>query len=207
MPDRGSPNAVGDARNQLDRMNPLGASLHETGVTFRVWAPRCRTVEVVIDGRRPLPMTANADGIFETTVAAVGAGARYQYRLDGERYRPDPVSRWQPEGVHGSSVVVDPRAFAWTDQSFHGHDLGDLVFYELHVGTFTRMGTFEAIVPRLGSFVDLGVTAIELMPVAEFPGSRNWVTTACTSTRRSRRTAGPGGCAASSTRVTARDSP
>ena len=155
-------------------MNHVGASLHEGGVTFRVWAPRCRSVDVVIEGRRPHPLTAGADSIFELSVPGLSAGARYQYRLDGVRYRPDPVSRWQPEGVHGPSSIVDPREFAWTDQGFRGHQLADLVFYELHVGTFTTTGTFEAIIPRLGALVDLGVTAVELMPVAEFPGSRNW---------------------------------
>jgi maltooligosyltrehalose trehalohydrolase len=155
-------------------MNPLGATVHEPGVTFRVWAPRCRAVDVVVDGRRPVPMTAAAEGIYETTLPGPGAGARYQFRLDGARYRPDPVSRWQPEGVHGPSAVVDPREFAWTDRAFPGHALADLVFYELHVGTFTTAGTFEAAIPRLGTLVELGVTAVDLMPIAEFPGSRNW---------------------------------
>jgi maltooligosyltrehalose trehalohydrolase len=153
----------------------LGATPHDTGTTFRVWAPRCRTVDVVIEGRRPEPLTAGADGLFERTIGGLGAGTRYQYRLDGERYRPDPVSRFQPEGVHGSSVVVDPDRFTWTDhQSFRGHALGDLVFYEVHVGAFTAAGTFEAVVAHLPQLVELGVTALELMPVAEFPGSRNW---------------------------------
>jgi maltooligosyltrehalose trehalohydrolase len=155
-------------------MKPLGASLHEGGATFHVWAPRCRSVDVVIDGRRPIPMVVGPDGRYEVTVPGVAAGARYQYRLDGERFRPDPVSRWQPEGVHGPSVVVDPRAFAWTDDGFRGHALGDLVFYEAHVGTFTTQGTFEAMTRHLAALVDLGVTALELMPVGEFPGSRNW---------------------------------
>lgn len=94
-------------------MNALGASLHEAGVTFRVWAPRCRTVDVVVEGRRPHALTPGADGLFEATIGGVTAGARYQYRLDAERYRPDPVSRHQPEGVHGPSLVVDPNAFVW----------------------------------------------------------------------------------------------
>jgi maltooligosyltrehalose trehalohydrolase len=161
-------------------MKSLGASLHlgatarEDGVVFRVWAPRCRTVDAVVDGRRPVVMTQQADGLFEATVGGLTAGARYQYRLDGERYRPDPASRFQPEGVHGPSMVVDPAAFAWTDQGFTGHALADLVIYELHVGTFTRTGTFEAVIAQLPHLVELGVTAVELMPVAEFPGSRNW---------------------------------
>ncbi|MBI2217948.1 MAG: malto-oligosyltrehalose trehalohydrolase [Candidatus Rokubacteria bacterium] len=155
-------------------MNRLGASRHAGGVTFTVWAPRCRTVDVVVDGRKPHPLTRVDADRFATTLPGVSAGARYQYRLDGERYRPDPVSRWQPEGVHGPSAVVDPDELAWTDQAFAGHALGDLVLYELHVGTFTPAGTFEAVIRNLGALVDLGVTAVELMPVAEFPGSRNW---------------------------------
>jgi maltooligosyltrehalose trehalohydrolase len=155
-------------------MNPIGASLHPRGVTFRVWAPRCRSVEVVIEGRRPLPLDRGADGTFQLTVPGVRAAARYRYRLDGERYRPDPASRWQPEGVHGPSVVVDPSEFPWTDQAYAGHALRDLVFYELHAGTYTTAGTFEAVIPHLGELVELGITAVELMPVAEFPGSRNW---------------------------------
>jgi len=155
-------------------MNALGASLRDGRTVFRVWAPRCRTVEVALEGRPPLPMAPGPDGVFELEVPGVGEGARYQYRLDGARYRPDPVSRWQPQGVHGPSVVVDPTSFAWTDHGFRGHALADLVFYELHVGTFTAAGTFEAVIPHLDALRDLGVTAIELMPVAEFPGSRNW---------------------------------
>jgi maltooligosyltrehalose trehalohydrolase len=143
-------------------------------VSFAVWAPRCRSVDLVVDGRAPRAMRADGDGRFTITLADVGVGTKYQYRLDGERYRPDPASRWQPEGVHGPSVVVDPTAFEWTDAAFAGHALADLVFYELHVGAFTTAGTFEAIVPHLDRLVDLGITAIELMPIAEFPGSRNW---------------------------------
>src|SRR5437667_351092 len=161
-------------------MKSLGASLHlgaavrDDGVVFRAWAPRCRTLDVVIEGRRPLAMSRQDDGLFEAVVAGLRPGTRYQYRLDGARYRPDPASRFQPEGVHGPSMAVNPGSFPWTDQVFTGHALADLVIYELHVGTFTRVGTFEAIVPHLPHLVDLGVTAVELMPVAEFPGSRNW---------------------------------
>ena len=161
-------------------MKSLGASLHlgattrDDGIVFRVWAPRCQTIDVIIEGRRPLPLTRHEDGLFEAHVPGLAAGARYQYRLDGQRYRPDPMSRFQPEGVHGPSMAVDPAAFTWTDQNFTGHAAADLVIYELHVGTFTRAGTFEAVIAHLPQLVDLGVTAIELMPVAEFPGSRNW---------------------------------
>src|SRR3989454_36516 len=155
-------------------MNVLGASVREDTVTFAVWAPRCRSVEVAMEGRRPQPMTRGADDVFTLTMANVAPGTRYRYRLDGERYRPDPTARWQPEGVHGPSAVVDSRRFLWTDEDFRGHAPGDLVIYELHVGTFTAAGTFEAIIQHLPALVDLGVTAVQLMPVAEFPGSRNW---------------------------------
>jgi maltooligosyltrehalose trehalohydrolase len=161
-------------------MKSLGASLHlgatvqDETTTFRVWAPRCRSVDVLVEGRRPERMVAREDGTFEASMPGVGASTRYQYRLDGSRYRPDPASRFQPDGVHGPSMTVDPSRFAWTDQAFRGHPLGDLVLYEIHVGTYSTAGTFEAVVPHLAALVDLGVTAIELMPVAEFPGSRNW---------------------------------
>jgi maltooligosyltrehalose trehalohydrolase len=155
-------------------MNPLGASLHADGTTFRVWAPRCRSVELVVDGHPPERLRDVGEGLREVTLPAFMAGARYQYRLDGERYRPDPVSRWQPQGVHGPSVVVDPARFAWTDESFRGRARPDHVFYELHVGAYTTAGTFEAVIPHLPRLADLGITALELMPVAEFPGSRNW---------------------------------
>jgi maltooligosyltrehalose trehalohydrolase len=131
-------------------------------------------VEVVIEGRPSQALSPGADGVCSLTLPRLAPGTRYLYRLDGERYRPDPVSRWQPEGVHGPSVVVDPAGFAWTDAGFRGYPVAELVFYEVHVGTFTTAGTFEAVIPHLEALADLGVTAIELMPVAEFPGSRNW---------------------------------
>src|SRR5256886_12913924 len=155
-------------------MNVLGASVLEDTATFGVWAPRCQSVDVAIEGRHLQPMGRDADGVFTAILGDLAPGTRYKYRLDGERYRPDPVSRWQPEGVHGASALVDPRRFLWTDQDFRGHAPSDLVIYELHVGTFTAAGTFEAIVPHLPALADLGVTAVQLMPVAEFPGSRNW---------------------------------
>jgi maltooligosyltrehalose trehalohydrolase len=158
----------------LDRMTALGASILPNSVTFRVWAPRCRSVDVEVDGRAIEPLLPAAGGMFEATLEGISEGARYRYRLDGVRYRPDPVSRFQPEGVHGPSVAIDPARFTWTDQDFPGHAPSELVFYEIHVGTFTPAGTFEALIPHLARLVDLGVTAIELMPIAEFPGSRNW---------------------------------
>src|SRR5213083_2417629 len=138
-------------------MNVLGASVLEDTATFGVWAPRCQSVDVAIEGRHPQPMGRDADGVFTATLGDLAPGTRYKYRLDGERYRPDPVSRWQPEGVHGASAVVDPRRFLWTDQDFRGHAPSDLVIYELHVGTFTAAGTFEAIVPHLPGLAQLGL--------------------------------------------------
>src|SRR5712664_3829068 len=155
-------------------MSVLGASVAGESVTFAVWAPRCRSVDLALEGRRPQPLVRRPDGRFEVSVARLPDGSRYHYRLDGARHRPDPASRWQPEGVHGPSIVVDPRRFVWTDQDFHGHAFADLVFYELHVGAFTPAGTFEGIIPHLPGLADLGITALQLMPIAEFPGSRNW---------------------------------
>jgi maltooligosyltrehalose trehalohydrolase len=107
-------------------------------------------------------------------VSGVGAGRRYRYRIDGKAAFPDPASRSQPEGVHGPSEVVDAGAFAWTDAGWRGVGLDELVIYELHVGTFTPAGTFSGVAERLPALADLGVTAVELMPVADFPGRRNW---------------------------------
>jgi maltooligosyltrehalose trehalohydrolase len=111
---------------------------------------------------------------FVARVPGVGEGTDYFYVLDGERDRPDPVSRWQPRGVHGPSRIVDPGSFAWSDQAWRGVPLKDFIIYELQTGTFTAEGTFESVIPRLSYLRDLGITAIEIMPVAEFPGNRNW---------------------------------
>jgi maltooligosyltrehalose trehalohydrolase len=146
-------------------------------VRFRVWAPHCERVEVHLVGPGPARRAAldrQPDGVFAGTVGGVGVGARYFYRLDDRVDRPDPVSRFQPEGIHGPSAVVDPAAFAWSDAGWRGLPLADVCLYELHVGTFTPEGTFEAVIPHLAELRDLGLTAVELMPVAEFPGGRNW---------------------------------
>lgn len=156
-----------------------GATLTSAGVSFSVWAPRAKTVSVVVvrGGERtehPLERRAGERGVFAADVAGVRAGDRYGFRLDGADPLPDPVSRSQPDGVHGLSEVVDPNAFAWRDARWAGLALPDFVIYELHVGTFTPEGTFAAAAARLPELLALGVTAIELMPVAEFPGRRNW---------------------------------
>jgi maltooligosyltrehalose trehalohydrolase len=107
-------------------------------------------------------------------VQGIEPGARYVFRLENDRDRPDPASRYQPEGVHGPSEVVDHTAFSWTDKGWSGLALQSMIMYELHTGTFTPEGTFDAIISRLGDLKDLGINAIELMPVAQFPGKRNW---------------------------------
>jgi maltooligosyltrehalose trehalohydrolase len=155
---------------------PFGANVVKNGVEFRVWAPASRFVDVVIygpDAERVHPLKAEADGYFAATVPGTGAGARYRYRLDEKDAFPDPASRSQPDGVHEPSAVVDP-SFAWTDDGWRGVAADDLVIYELHVGTATEAGTFDALIERLDDIVALGVTAVEPMPIAEFPGAHNW---------------------------------
>lgn len=154
---------------------PLGANLSEDGLcSFLVWAPRATSVKLQIEGAAPrqIQMTALDKGYFHCTTPAP-AHARYFYLLDGKKKRPDPASRYQPDGVHGPSQVCR-RSFEWTDSSWAGLPLTDAVFYELHVGTFTPEGTFDGIADRLPSLKSLGVTMLELMPVAQFPGERNW---------------------------------
>jgi len=156
----------------------IGATLvHEQAVRFRVWAPHAKAVAVKITApeEKTFPLQSNGGGYFEGRLEGVAEHARYFYVLDGTKTRPDPASRFQPDGVHGPSAVVDPGAFSWTDQAWKGMALRDYILYELHVGTFTEAGTFDAIIPRLPYLKrELGVTAIELMPVAQFPGTRNW---------------------------------
>ncbi|HXA30059.1 MAG TPA: malto-oligosyltrehalose trehalohydrolase [Candidatus Angelobacter sp.] len=140
---------------------------------FAVWAPHAERVDLAIRGRN-LPMRRGEGGWFSVEDGDAAPGDRYGFRLDGAEPLPDPRSPSQPDGVHGLSEVVDHAAFAWTDQGWHGAPLSAAVIYELHTGTFTPEGSFDAVIPRLGALVDLGVTAIELMPVAEFPGARGW---------------------------------
>ena len=141
--------------------------------TFRVWAPRAQTVVLVI-GEERIPMRAEAAGWWTVGVAPAAAGRDYAFRLDGGPPLPDPRSSWQPMGVHGPSRLVDHRAFAWTDDGWQAPALSSAVIYEMHVGTFTADGTFEAALDHLDHIVALGVTHVELMPVAEFAGTRGW---------------------------------
>ena len=157
------------------RRLPVGAELVKGGVSFRVWAPARKSVEVVLGGGEAVrALRPERDGYFSATVAAVGVGALYSFRLDGQGPFADPASRYQPEGPEGPSQVVDPSSFRWSDEGWRGPAEPGLVLYELHVGTFTRAGTWSAAAARLPELADLGVTAVELMPVAEFAGEFGW---------------------------------
>ncbi|MDA8388919.1 MAG: malto-oligosyltrehalose trehalohydrolase [Nitrospiraceae bacterium] len=153
-----------------------GAFPGRDGVFFRVWAPLCREVslKIVHPEEVVLAMRPAADGFFEADVAGLRPGARYFYILDGEKRRPDPASRFQPEGVHGPSEVTDPAGHGWTDAGWTNPPIEDYVIYELHTGAFTAEGTFGAAEKRIPYLKELGVTAVEIMPVAQFPGGRNW---------------------------------
>jgi maltooligosyltrehalose trehalohydrolase len=161
----------------LCRRLPIGAEMQADGRThFRVWAPRRRVVEVVLEGvtERTFSLRAEEDGYFTGLVPAA-VGMRYRFRLDGENHLfPDPASRFQPEGPHGPSQIVDPSTFAWTDQSWQGVRLPGQVIYELHLGTFTREGTWAAAAAELPELAAAGITVIEIMPIADFPGRFGW---------------------------------
>jgi maltooligosyltrehalose trehalohydrolase len=154
----------------------LGAAyLGEGRCRFCVWAPLAARLDVhiVAPEERTIPLEKQERGYYQATVDGIRPGSRYFYRLDGGKERPDPASCCQPQGVHGPSEIVDPD-FDWDGDQWSRIPLQDYILYEIHVGTFTPDGTFDAIISRLDSLKDLGVTAIELMPVAQFPGNRNW---------------------------------
>jgi maltooligosyltrehalose trehalohydrolase len=157
----------------------LGATVEPGGVRFRVVSPVAQRMEIVVEdgsGQSKLySMSRREGGLFEAFIDGLQAGARYRYRMDGgDTLYPDPASRFQPKGVHGPSEVIDPNAYRWQDAGWTGVPQRELVFYELHVGTFTPEGTFEAARAKLPYLRELGVTAVELLPVAAFPGERNW---------------------------------
>ena len=142
---------------------------------FLLWAPKARSVSLhLLHSGELLTMAPLSRGYFRRTVENLEPGTRYFFQLDGAREVPDPASRFQPEGVHGPSEVVDLNQFQWTDQNWQGRTLERSIFYEIHVGTYTAQGTFDALIPHIPELVELGITTVELMPVAQFPGSRNW---------------------------------
>ncbi|HEY0833935.1 MAG TPA: malto-oligosyltrehalose trehalohydrolase [Azospirillum sp.] len=165
--------ALGEARAHA---MPFGAQVLPDGtVRFRLWAPTGGHVSLLIDDiGGPLPMLSRPDGWFEWSTAQAHAGTRYRFVLPGGREVPDPASRFQPDDVHGFSEVIDPTVYPWSDAAWRGRPWHETILYELHVGTFTPEGTFRAAIGRLDDLVELGVTAIELMPVGDFPGARNW---------------------------------
>jgi maltooligosyltrehalose trehalohydrolase len=156
----------------------LGAHPVPGGTYFEVWAPEACRLEVIRETpgkpERAWALEGDFSGVFRGFIAGIQTGDLYRYRIDGAGPYPDPASRFQPFGVHGPSQVIDPNRFCWTDQGFSNVPLDRLVLYELHVGTFTPEGTFAAARARLPYLQELGVTAVELMPVADFAGSRNW---------------------------------
>src|SRR5690242_4443275 len=157
------------------RRLPVGAEPRADGTHFRVWAPRRTRVEVLEEGSgRATALAAEPGGWFSGLLPDVDAGTRYRYRLDGGGTFPDPASRFQPDGPHGASEVVDPTAFSWTDGRWPGISLEGQVLYELHVGAFTAEGTWAAAARELPELADAGITTIEMMPVADFPGRFGW---------------------------------
>jgi maltooligosyltrehalose trehalohydrolase len=149
-----------------------GPTLSADGVTFRLWAPAAKRVELMLD--RPHAMQSRPGGWYQLAMAGVGAGTRYKFRIDGEIEVPDPASHFQPQDVSGPSEVVDHGQFAWRARDWRGRPWEDTALLELHVGTFTPGGSFRAAIERLDHVVDTGLTAIELMPLADFSGRRNW---------------------------------
>jgi maltooligosyltrehalose trehalohydrolase len=167
--------------HQLWSLERGATALPDGVVRFTLWAPTAGSVTVRVtagsaSGDHPMERRPSEPGVWDVTVEGAGHEVEYGYIVDGHdgRLLPDPVSRWLPHGVHGATRVVDPHAFQWSDDGWRGQPMAELVIYELHVGTFTDEGTLPAAIPHLRDLRDLGVTAVELMPVAQFPGTRNW---------------------------------
>ncbi|MGH7035585.1 MAG: alpha-amylase family glycosyl hydrolase, partial [Stellaceae bacterium] len=154
---------------------PFGVSLTESGGAFRLWAPTAAEVGLRLSTEgRERAMTRNPEGWFEATVAEARAGDLYQFVIDGKQAVPDPASRFQPADVNGPSEIIDPSAFDWSDPVWTGRPWHEAVIYEMHLGAVSRGGSFVAAQEQLNRLARLGVTAIELMPVADFAGRRNW---------------------------------
>lgn len=150
----------------------FGAQANGEGVTFRLWAPAARHVELMLD--RAIPMQRDAEGWYELTAPDTAAGALYKYRIDGEIEVPDPASHYQPDDVFGPSEVIDHDRYEWRTRDWRGRPWAETAILELHVGTFTPQGSFRSAIGKLDHVAASGITAIELMPVADFAGRRNW---------------------------------
>lgn len=161
------------AKNDGRRL-PIGAEPGLAGTSFRVWAPERKTMAVIVEGREPIPLDADGGGYFAGTIEGLGAGARYRFQPDGGGWFPDPAARFQPDGPNGPSEIIDSAGFAWTDDDWAGVELAGQVIYELHIGTFTREGTYTAAIEKLPLLAEVGITVIEIMPIAEFPGRFGW---------------------------------
>ena len=163
-------------RAQVARRLPVGAEVSAGGVHFRVWAPKHDEVALVLQregGDKRIPLEREPDGYRSGFIEGASAGDRYWLELGGERF-PDPASRFQPEGPRGPSEIIDPAAFAWSDAGWRGVDAEGQIIYEMHLGTLTREGTWRAAIGRLPDLAALGVTVLEVMPVAEFAGTFGW---------------------------------
>ena len=165
---------AGDGRRVFHRVH--GAEIRpEGGVRFRLWAPAHERIFLSLEPEgRLLPMSSAGEGWHELVLDEAGAGALYRFALPDGLKVPDPASRFQPQDAHGPSEVIDAAAYRWTDQGWRGRPWHEAVLYELHVGAFTEEGTFRAAIGRLDHLARLGVTALEIMPVADFPGRWNW---------------------------------
>jgi maltooligosyltrehalose trehalohydrolase len=153
---------------------PFGTTLSKRGATFSLWAPSAHTVDVIVDSGILQPMSFLGDGWYEASVSDAHDGSDYRFRIDGGILVPDPASRFQPNGPFGDSRVVDPRRFVWSDDQWRGRPWNEAVIYEVHVGAFTPEGTYAALTERLHYLRGLGITALELMPLADCPGARTW---------------------------------
>jgi maltooligosyltrehalose trehalohydrolase len=159
----------------MHHMMPLGAQLVDEGVRFKVWAPKVTGIDVLLQTGAALALKKDTDtGYFSGIAPHASPGMTYRYRVDGEKDFPDPCSRFQPEGPHGPSLIVNPSAYRWRDHNWPGVRIMGQVIYELHIGAFTQEGTFDAAIQELEVLKRLGITLLEIMPVAEFPGRWNW---------------------------------
>ena len=153
---------------------PFGAEVHVSGVRFQLYAPTAKTVELILRDRDPMAMTSEPSGIYSLDVPSIGAGVRYRFRIDGELLVPDPASRAQPDGIDADGTVVDSRQYEWQTPQWQGRPWREAVIWEAHVGTATPEGTYRALAEKLPALASFGITAVQLMPIADCPGSRNW---------------------------------